>query len=97
MPGITLLYTSKVMPHVGVSEALLHDLGVRALTEQHRRVGVAWVAGDALVESGSSANARQTNAAVRRARRCYSLTLQYDVVRSGAHSVALTGDYKRTG
>ena len=32
MPGITLLYTSKVMPHVGVSEALLHDLGTDALT-----------------------------------------------------------------
>jgi len=45
-----------------VSRTPLHDLGAHDLTQKQRGAGAPWVASDALSESGSSANARQTNA-----------------------------------
>ena len=75
----------------GVTEALGDDLGVDALTEEHCGVDMPWVEGDALSLSGSSANARQTNAVSLRSPRHTLPTLRPRPLRSGRHSAALRG------
>ena len=45
-------------PDVGVPETLLRHLGMHPQTHEHRRMGVPLAVGDALQESGRSANER---------------------------------------